>query len=290
MKKYIVILFLMLLIIGGKVEAESLELKYNLKPTIDNYSIIDGSAQKELDFFLYEDDVIYYNKLKIDTKEKFFSVDITTLKGTQTFEFTNDKQEKVSFTYYIFRDEGLKEHNIKELAGYTVFTEFIGDIQLIYTQEDIFNKQILAEKLIQLPKRFKCGTEKIIFIPYTHLENENIAGIAYLGEIKLYCLNRLPEKSRSRVLFHEITHLWANKLVEYKIIDSSYTAYETFAKRDKYFVSDYTKRFALEKGSYSEDFAESVANYIGNKKLFKQKYPNRSKYIEKLMYLTGVDV
>jgi len=51
MKKIKIIIFLFLFLITTKANAEDLELKYNLRPMTDNYSVIDGSVHNELDFF-----------------------------------------------------------------------------------------------------------------------------------------------------------------------------------------------------------------------------------------------
>jgi len=288
MKKIKIIIFLFLFLMTTKANAEDLELKYNLKPVIDNNSIIDGSIQSELDFFLYEDEKVFLNGNMVNIKDKFFSVDISKLEGTVKFEFTNDNNEVVVFEFYIYRGKGLTNHSIKELQGYTIFVDTIGEIQVIYTTEDMRDKSLIIESLQELPEQFKVGTERIILVPYEHPENQNIAGIAYMREAKLYNLYRLSEKNKKVVLYHELAHLWANKLIEYKLLDYSYTNYEEFAKKDFYYVSDYTKRYIIEKQTYSEDFAESIAQYIYNSKLFKKKYPNRSRYIEMLFFITGV--
>ena len=288
MKKIKIIIFLFLLLITENANAEELELKYNLRPMTDNYSVIDGSVQNELDFFLYEDEVIYFNGSKVDIKDKYFSIDISSSEGTVNFEFTNDNNEKVTFAYYIYRGNGLIEHRVSDLLAYPIFTDTIGEIQIIYTAEDIENKVLIMELMSRLPEQFKIGTERIILIPYRHLENKNIAGIAYMGEAKLYNLSRLSEKNKKIVLYHEMAHLWANKLIEYKLLDYSYSKYEGFAKKDKQYVSNYTKKYLIEKQSYSEDFAESIAQYIYNPKLFKKKYPSRGCYIEMLFFITGI--
>jgi len=288
MKKIKIIVFLFLLLINTKANAEDLELKYNLKPMIDNQSIIDGSVQNELDFFLYEDEVIFYNGNRLDTKDKYFSIDIRNFEGTSKFEFTNDNNETVCFEFYIYRGNGLTEHKISELKEYHVFINTVEEIQVLYTAKDFYNKDLIIEFLRNLPEQIKIGTERIILIPYSHPENDNIAGIAYMKEAKLYNLSRLSMKNKKIVLYHELAHLWANKLIEYKLLDYSYTAYEELAKKDMYYVSDYTKRYILEKQTYSEDFAESIAQYIYNPKLFKKKYPNRGRYIEMLFFITAV--
>lgn len=288
MKKIKIIIFLFLFLITTKANAENLELKHNLKPVIDNHSIIDGSVQNELDFFLYEAEEVFYNGNKIDTKDKYFSIDISNLEGTAKFEFINDNSETVCFTYYIYRGKGLTEHKISELLAYPIFVDTVEEIQLVYTAEDYENKELIKDAVVKLSAQFKSGTERIILIPYRHPENKNIAGIAYMQEAKLYNLSRLSIKNKKIVLYHEMAHLWANKLIEYKLLDYSYTKYEEFAKKDSHYVSNYTKRYILEKQTYSEDFAESIAQYIYNSRLFKKKYPSRGRYIEMLFFITGV--
>jgi len=232
--------------------------------------------------------VVFYNGSKIDIKDKYFSIDISGFEGTANFEFTNDNNETVAFTYYIYRKEGLIEHRISELVAYPIFIDTVGEIEIIYTAEDFENKELIKGLLRELSDQFKIGTERIILIPYRHLENKNIAGIAYIGEAKLYNLSRLSERNKKIVLYHEMAHLWANKLIEYRLFDYSYSKYEEFAKKDLYYVSNYTKKYIMEKQSYSEDFAESIAQYIYNPKLFKKKYPNRGRYIEMLFFITGI--
>ena len=82
-------IFLFLLLITTKASAEDLELKYNLRPMLDNHSVIDGSIQSELDFFLYEDEAVFYNGSKLDISDKYFSIDISNFEGTVNFEFRN---------------------------------------------------------------------------------------------------------------------------------------------------------------------------------------------------------
>ena len=289
MKKIKIFIFLFLLLLNTQAYADDLEFKYNLRPVIDNMMIIDGSIYNELDFFLYEEEPVFHNGKKIDTNDKYFSVDISQYEGTTNLEFTNEDNEIVVFSYFIYRGKELKEHNVGELKEYAVHTDTIDEIQLIYTTEDVENKELIKTWLKELPAEFKIGTERIILIPNSHYENRNIAGIAYMNEVKLYNLSRLSLKSKKMALYHELAHLWANKLIQYKLLDYSYTDYEEFAKKDKFYVSEYTKRYLIEKRSYSEDFAESVAQYIYNTRLFKKKFPNRGRYLERLFYITGVN-
>lgn len=289
MKKIKIFIFLFLLLLNTQAYANELEFKYNLRPVIDDMLIIDGSIHNELDFFLYEEEPVFYNGQKIDINDKYFSVDISQYEGTTNLEFSNEDNEKVVFSYFIYRGNELNEHNVIELKEYAVHAETIDDIQLIYTTEDVENKELIKTWLKDLPTEFKFGTERIIFIPFRHHENAKIAGIAYMSEVKLYNLSRLTLKNKRIVLYHELAHLWANKLIQYKLLDYSYTDYEEFAKKDKFYVSDYTKRYLIEKQSYSEDFAESVAQYVYNTRLFKKKFPNRSKYLERLFYITGIE-
>ena len=69
----------------------------------------------------------------------------------------------------------------------------------------------------------------------------------------------------------------------YRILDRNYTDYTEYAKKDKNYLTDYSKGAIKSEGNYSEDFADAIAEYIMNNTSFKRRYKNRYEYIENLI-------
>lgn len=65
-------------------------------------------------------------------------------------------------------------------------------------------------------------------------------------------------------------------------MDSNYTEYSEYVKKDKNYVTNYSKRYIKKKENYSEDFADSFSLYFRNCKKLKSKYTNRYEYISNL--------
>ena len=75
-----------------------------------------------------------------------------------------------------------------------------------------------------------------------------------------------------------------------KILDYHYTDYQEYVKLDKNYVSKYSKEYIINKNNYSEDFADSVVEYILNNEKFISNHPNRSTYIYNVFQIIGVDI
>ena len=69
------------------------------------------------------------------------------------------------------------------------------------------------------------------------------------------------------------------------LFDMEYQEYAEKVKKDKNYLSDYSKRHIKDNNNYSEDFADAFAQYYMNNKTFKRKHPNRYEFIENLMNL-----
>ena len=93
-------------------------------------------------------------------------------------------------------------------------------------------------------------------IPYGN--KQNIAGTTKDGVTTLFKYSQYTIAEKKNILYHEIAHTWADKLMDKKIIDYSYTNYQEIVKKDNNYVSSYAEKFA-------------------------KKYPNRTQYFKELL-------
>jgi hypothetical protein len=126
------------------------------------------------------------------------------------------------------------------------------------------------------------NVKEIKMVPYSN--TSNIAGTSKNNSIILYNFGKYSETTRKNIIYHEIAHIWANSLMDSKVIDYDYSDYKEVVSKDKNFVSTYAKNFAhSNNGRVSEDFADSVAFFLINEKTFSKKYANRAAYIKGLL-------
>ena len=142
--------------------------------------------------------------------------------------------------------------------------------------------------LKEIPPEIVDCVDKIVL--YDDEMEENVAGISKDRTIKLYDFSSYCVSMQKHIIYHEFAHVLGNKLMQYKIIDYHYTEYQEYVKLDNNYVTKYSKEYIIEKDNYSEDFADSIAQYLINKEKFILKYPNRAKYILQLLDTTGVDM
>lgn len=258
----------------------SLPFFYNVLPTVANGSIIDGVYQKTLKFNLFEkENKIFYNGKEIEIINNSFEIDISDLNGKVTLVFENDENEKVSLNYFISDENGfVKDY---KLENRDTFVKTIDGIKIIFTDNDTKTILLIEEYIKTIPQYIKSNVSKIVLLPNS-LGNKT-AGVTKNTEITLYNLSKYSSKTIQNILFHEIAHTWARKLMDKKEIDFSYSKYSLSVKADKNYVSSYTKEFIKKNADYSEDFADSVAFYLMNKASFENKYPNRANYITELL-------
>lgn len=138
------------------------------------------------------------------------------------------------------------------------------------------SKNKIDTLLNEIPRELKKGIKKIILYPQ---DNDNIAGVTNEGIIELYNFSKYSNTTQKYILYHEIAHTWGRYLMDNKILDYHYTDYQEFVKQDNNYVSKYSKDYIINKQNYSEDFADSIAQYLINRDKFIAKYSNRAEYI-----------
>ena len=67
------------------------------------------------------------------------------------------------------------------------------------------------------------NVNSITLIPYEN--TSNIAGSAKGNNITLYKFSKYATSTQKNILYHEIAHIWANDLIDNKVIDYSYSDY-----------------------------------------------------------------
>lgn len=168
-----------------------------------------------------------------------------------------------------------------------IYTTEINDgIEYVYNKKILKSKEIVIGIIEEVPKEIKSGTKQI----FLHQSSDNVAGIAKDEKIELYNFEKYDDDTQKHIIYHELAHLWGRKLMQYKMLDYHYTDYQEYVKLDNNYVTKYSKEYIIEKNNYSEDFADSVAQYLINKEKFVLKYPNRATYILQLLETTGVDL
>lgn len=153
--------------------------------------------------------------------------------------------------------------------------------QFYYTEEYKEAFEIVLSMLQELPEEVKIGVAEIHF----EGKNENIAGRTSGTTITLFDFMAYDTNIQKYILFHEVGHAYSNVLWSKGILDLDYTKYSEYAKKDKNYISSYSKGKIKENANYSEDFADAFSKYFSDNKNFKRKYKNRYEYLEKLMEL-----
>ena len=166
-------------------------------------------------------------------------------------------------------------------------SEIENDIEYSYQINCIDEKEIIVNLLKEIPDKMKNGINQIIL--YQN-DNGNIAGVTNDGIIELFDFSKYSKLTQKNILYHEVAHTWGRYLMNNKVLDYHYTEYQEYVRLDNNYISNYSKEYIIEKNNYSEDFADSVAQYLINKEKFILKYPNRAKYIIQLLEKTGVDL
>lgn len=280
---FLMLIFISLFSTSSLLASSDIPFEYNIIPVEERNSIIDTKSQKNLTFKLYEPvDTIYYNDKKVQIKNNTFSINTTKLSGQTTLLFKDENNQLASFTYF-FSDKSGKVDGYELVDGkdLTTYVTSYKNIKIIYTDKEKAASKKIINYLKKLPSNILKNIDTITMIPYTN--TSNIAGITRDENITLYKFSKYSAATQKNILYHEIAHTLANRLMDKKIIDYSYTEYSEIVKKDKNFVSTYSKSYIEEKNKYNEDFADSFAFYFINKNSFKKKYPYRYEYISKLV-------
>lgn len=262
---------------------ENVPFFYNVLPVEVNNSIIDTNAQQTIKFELYEsENEIYYNNSKVEIVDDSFEINVAGLSGKTTFTFYNDKNEQVTFTYFLSDEKGfVNDYDFSGMRNIKTYVKTIENIKVIYTNKDAKVMSILEKYLKNIPANVRSNVEEIVLSPYKN--TGKVAGVTKSNKITLYNLSKYSAKTIQNIVIHEVAHTWADLLMQQKKIDFQYTEYAKAAKADKNFVSVYTKKYITQKEDYSEDFADAIAFFFMNTKNFSKKYANRAAYIEEII-------
>ena len=284
MVKYSFVLLLCVFILSFTVAFATAPLEYNIVPETKVNSIIDINYQKKLNFKVieYTQDIFYEGK-PVKLKNNSFSIDVSKTYGNKSIKFTNSNNESVEFKY-LFSDKKGKLENYELVSGkkLNVYVTTIKDIRVIYTDKEKSTTSKLKNYLNKLPKNMLKNINEFKMIPFSN--TQNIAGTTRETTIILYNFNKYNATTQKNILYHEIAHTWANKLMDKKYIDYDYTDYKTIVEKDNNYVSSYARDFAKQnKGKLSEDFADAIAFHFMNPTKFKKQYPNRTNYFKKLL-------
>lgn len=285
-----ILILLCLVSTSMTLASSSIPFAYNILPQETNHSIIDTKIQKKLRFKLYEPiEQIFYNNKEIKIKDNCFEIDVSKLSGKTTLTFQNSEDELVSFVYYFSDKKGkVEDYELVMNKDLITYVSTFNNIKIIYSNKEKAAAKRLTSYLKKLPKKLLENINTITMIPYDNISN--IAGVTKENAITLYKFSQYSSTTQKNIIYHEIAHTWANKLIEKQLLDYSYTEYSAFAKADNNFVSNYSKEHISNKESYSEDFAESVSFYFINKKSFKKKYFHRFTYIDNLLKLQTEEI
>lgn len=263
----------------------SIPFEYNVIPIERNNSIIDTKSQKELQFKLYEPTKeLYYNNKLIPIVDNLFSINISKLSGENTLTFINEENHEVSFTYFFSDKKGkVKDYELIKDKKLTTYVTTYKNIKIIYTNKENSAPKKVISYLKKLPANLLESIDTITLIPFE--TTTNVAGVASGNNITLYKFSKYSASTQKNILYHEIAHIWSNRLIDNKLIDYSYTTYSNAVNKDNNFVSNYSKTYIIDKNKYNEDFADSVAFFFMNQRSFRKKYPYRFEYINNLVKL-----
>lgn len=145
-------------------------------------------------------------------------------------------------------------------------------------EEDLTNVISLLE---EIPPEIVGCVDKLVL--YDNEVEENVAGVSKDRTIKLYDFSSYCVANQKHIIYHEFAHIWGNKLMQYKVLDYHYTDYSEAVRKDNNYISNYSKKYIIEKNNYSEDFADSVTKYLISDKKLSEKYSNRQAYIEQML-------
>ena len=255
-----------------------------ITPELKTESIIDTKATQNLNFKILDSSKeIYLNNNKITSNNNTFSLDISNLSGVQNFKFSDENGSNIQFTYYLSTQDGkLDGYEMVKGKDLTSYVYTYNNIKIIYTDKEKNLLNDLCNLINDLPKEMLQNISQIQLVPYKN--TSNIAGTTKEDRIILYKFGNYDLKTQKNIIYHEITHTFANKLMKDNIIDENYTEYRKVVSKDKNYVTKYSKDFALNNnGKLSEDFAEGFAFYFIDKESFKEAFPNRYIYINSLL-------
>jgi len=278
MRKQMMILIVLFIVLLCNF-AYAKNMVYN--PIVSDYktnSIIDTHSTKYI-HFKYKDSrkLAYCNQKVYKLHGNRYAIPIESLSGTQNIIIKDSREKEIKYTYFFSDSKGkINDYELVLGKNLNVYVTTYKRIQIVYTDTQKESLETLKRLLNTLPPKLLTNLKQILMIPYSN--TASIAGSTYESRITLYNFAKYDEFTQKNIIFHEVAHTFANKFVK------DYNDYKTYVDKDNNYVSTYSKEFIdSNDGKLSEDFADAVAFYFIDKSKFKEKYPNRTKYIEYLI-------
>ena len=159
------------------------------------------------------------------------------------------------------------------------FFAFYDGTMFYYKENDQEAFNIVLNLLRELPENVKMGVAEIHF----EGKNGNVAGTTSGTTIILYDFLSYDKETQRHILYHEVGHTFGNVLWSQNKLDIDYTEYAEAVKKDRNYLSDYSKSKIKDENNYSEDFADGFSEFFRNYKSFKRRNKNRFEYLEKLI-------
>ena len=176
-------------------------------------------------------------------------------------------------------NEVIKESSIQQIENVELGTFFIlkNDIKFIYREKDNESLNLVLEYLNNLPVKVKQGIKEI------HFEDKkgDVAGVTKGTSIILYDFSAYDTSTQRHILYHEIGHTFANEMSRLNKLD--FDGYIEVVKKDKNYLSNYSKKKIKENNNYSEDFADAFSMYFRENDVLKRKHKNRYEYLNNLI-------
>jgi len=180
------------------------------------------------------------------------------------------------------KEQRLYDYVLVEGKDLEVYKTNYKNIDIIYSSKEQYLIEGLKKYLDILPNCITKNIKEIVLIPYSN--NLNIAGSTKDGKITLYNFKKYQSITKENIIYHEATHTWAKSFIENKNFNDFYGTYKEYVDNDNNYVSNYSKEFSNNNnGKLSEDFADAVAFYLIDNESFKEKFPNRTIFINGLL-------
>lgn len=176
-------------------------------------------------------------------------------------------------------NEVIIESSIQQVENVELGTFFIlkNDTKFIYREKDKEYLNLVLDYWNDLPIKVKRGVKEIHFEDKTG----DVAGVTKGTSITLYNFGAYDTSTQRHILYHEIGHTFANEIGRLNKLD--FDRYIEVVKKDKNYLSNYSKRKIKENNNYSEDFADAFSMYFRENDVLKRKNKNRYEYLDNLI-------
>lgn len=171
------------------------------------------------------------------------------------------------------------ESSIQQVENVELGTFFMlkNGTKFIYRETDKETLNLVVKYLEDLPFEVKQGIKEI----YLEDRKGEIAGVTKGTGITLYNFLAYDTLTQRHILYHEIGHTFANEMSKLNKLD--FDRYIEVAKKDKNYLSNYSKSKIKENNNYSEDFADAFSMYFRDNDGLKRKYKNRYEFLDNLI-------